>query len=163
MSRLRLSVFLAILALAPWSYATDAYAQVGRPVIVQPRRDLQAGDVFAGVPKSVSRLDPTNSGMYRILGRRDAEITITFTLPATLQSAAGDALPIQFGPNDAGFSWLQDQSMSVGFDPQVPYTVRLDSRGRAYIWLGGTVTPSSNQPAGYYESDVVLTASYTGN
>jgi len=163
MSRLRLPVFLAILLLGSWGDATELYAQRGRPVIVQPRRDLEAGDVFAGVPKTVSRLDPINSGLYRILGRRDAEITIIFTLPPDLRSASGDALPIQFGPNDAGFSWLQDQNTSAGFDPQVPYTVRLDSRGRAYVWLGGTVTPSSNQAAGFYQSDVVLTASYTGN
>ncbi len=163
MRRLRFAVSFSVLLLVSWATATELHAQRGRPIIVQPRRDLLAGDVFAGIPKSVSRLDPANSGLYRILGRRNAEVTIVFTLPPNLRSATGDDLPIQFGPTDAGFSWLQDQSTSVPFDPQVPYTVRLDAQGRAYVWLGGTVIPSATQPAGYYESDVVLTASYTGN
>ena len=161
MKRSRVFVLLGVLWLISWGGATQLHAQ--GPVRVQPRRDLSIGFVFAGVPKSISHLDPANSGMYRIRGRRNAEITLTFTLPPTLVSGSGQTLDIQFGSSDAGYSPNQNQPASIPFDPQVPLTIRLGPRGRLFVWLGGTADPGSNQPAGFYQAAVVLTAAYTGN
>lgn len=163
--RCRIPILLGILALLSWSHAPEVRAQVGRgrPVIVRPRRDLSAGDIFAGVPKTVSRLDPANSGLYRIQGRPGAEISLHFTLPSQLTSATGTTLTIEFAPGDAGIADVQNQPASVGFDPHTPLTVRLGTDGRAYVWLGGTVQPTAAQAPGYYEAAVVLTADYTGN
>lgn len=158
-------ILFAILALVSCIHAPELRAQVGRgrPVIVRPKRDLSAGDIFAGVPKTVSRLDPANSGLYRIQGRPGAEISLYFTLPGQLSSATGATLTIEFAPGDAGIADEQNQPASVGFDPHTPLTFRLGRDGRAYIWLGGTVQPTVAQPPGYYEAAVVLTADYTGN
>jgi hypothetical protein len=153
---------MGVLWLCLWCSASDLEAQGGGP-IVQPRRDLGIGIVLAGVPKSISRLDPANSGMYRVQGRRNSEITLTFTLPSQLVSASGQTLPIEFAAGDAGFSQDQDQGTSVPFDPHVPFTVRLSPDGAAWVWLGGTARPDPSQAAGYYEEAVVLTAAYTGN
>jgi hypothetical protein len=161
----RIPILLAILALLSWGNAPAVLAQVGhgRPVIVRPRRDLSAGDIFAGVPKPVSRLDPANSGLYRIQGRPGAEISLYFTLPSELSSSSGATLTIEFAPGDAGIADDQNQLASVAFDPHAPLTVRLGRDGRAFVWLGGTVRPAAAQAPGYYEASVVLTADYTGS
>jgi hypothetical protein len=154
---------LATLLLLSWGSVSELFAQRGRPALVHRRRDLSAGDVFAGVPKSISRLDPANTGLYRIMGRPDAEISLSFTLPSDLLSASGQTMTIDFAADDAGLGYDQNQAASVPFDPQAPLTVRLDADGRIYVWLGGTVRPGAVQAAGYYEATVVLTAAYTGN
>lgn len=127
------------------------------------RRDLTFGSVFAGVPTTVSRLDPGNSGFYRIQGRPGAEVSITFTLPPTLSSPNGTNMTVEFDAGDAGFAQDQNQPASMGFDPNATFTGHLGADGRAYVWIGGTVRPGPNQPAGDYEAGVVLTVSYTGN
>jgi len=163
--RCRTPILLAILVLLAWGLAPAVLAQVGhgRPVIVRPRRDLSAGDIFAGVPKTISRLDPANSGLYRIQGRPGAEISLYFTLPNELSSASGAMLAIEFAVGDAGIADDQTQAASVAFDPHAPLTIRLGRDGRAFVWLGGTVRPTGAQAPGYYEAAVVLTADYTGN
>ena len=163
--RFRTPILLAIFVLATSGYVSEVSAQVGRgrPVIVRPRRDLAAGDIFAGLPKTVSRLDAANSGLYRIQGRPGAEISLQFTLPSELTSASGATLTIEFATGDAGYGDDQNQAAAVGFDPHAPFTARLGTDGRAYVWLGCTVRPVAGQPPGYYEAGVVLTANYTGN
>jgi hypothetical protein len=124
---------------------------------------LTFGDVFAGLPKTISPLDPSNSGLYQIQGRRNQEIMLSFSLPANLVSIQGQTLDVDFEFGDAGFSQDQNQAGSTPFDPNVPFVVRLSPDGRAYVWLGGTSSPNSGQQSGYYEADVVLTVTYTGN
>lgn len=163
MRSIRTSI-LAVLLISASGVTAELLAQGrGRPVIVRPQRDLSFGDVFAGVPKSVVRQDPAASGVYRVQGRPGAEITLTFTLPTTLPSTGGQSIPIEFGPDDAGYADDQNQVTAIGFDPGAPFTARLDADGRGYVWLGGTVQPGANQASGYYEADVVLSVAYTGN
>ena len=151
------------MALAVLSVGLAEPLRAQQPLNVIPRRDLDFGDVFAGVARSVSRLDPGSSGMYEVRGARNAEVTFTFTLPDALLSSGGQTLPIQFGPDDAGFSQTPNQQSSVGFDPRVGFTARLSRRGRAFLWLGGTVLPAPNQAPGVYQAPVTLTVEYTGN
>ena len=158
----RVPAFLGVFLLFCCFGTPELQAQGGRPG-VQPRRDLAFGDVFAGLPKTISPLDPSNSGMYRIQGRRNTEIMLSFSLPINLVSVQGQTLTVDFVFGDAGFSQDQDQAGATPFDPNVPFTVRLNPDGRAYVWLGGTSRPTSGQQASYYEADVVLTATYTGN
>jgi len=157
----RASTFWGVFLLLFFCSASELRAQPAPTV--QPRRDLTFEIVLPGVPKQVSRMDPSNSGMYRVQGRRNTEISLSFSLPPDLLSASGQTLPVDFVAGDAGFSQEADQSASVGFDPNVPFVVRLNPDGRAWVWLGGTARPGAAQAADFYESGVVLTASYTGN
>lgn len=161
MRRWRVLVLLAALALGS---AADPLLILGQaPLSAQPRRDLDFGDVIAGIPTSVSRLDTQRSGMYELRGQRNAEVSLTFTLPAALTGVAGAILPIEFGPDDAGFGQFPAQGTSTGFDPRVSFTGTLSAAGRAYVWLGGTVRPAPSQASGPYQSPVTLTVAYTGN
>jgi hypothetical protein len=134
-----------------------------QPLSVEPRRDLVFGDVIAGVPASVSRLDGQRSGMLEVRGERNAEVVFTFTLPPALLGVAAALLPIEFGADDGGFATVPSAASSVGFDPRAPITRRLSGSGRAYLWLGGTVRPAPTQASGPYEAPVTLTVAYTGN
>ena len=163
MSGQRIAAPLALLVLLAWGRPTDLRAQGARPVLVQGQRDLAFGVVFADVAKTISRLDPANSGAYQIRGSRNAEVTFTFTLPTALQSAGGQTMLTEFGADDAAFSRNPSPAGAVGFDPQRPFVARLDGNGRGYIWLGGTLRPTSGQAPGQYQGAVVLTVAYTGN
>lgn len=160
MRRREVPVFLA----AALTLILDAGVLVAQqPLSVTPRRDLQFGDVIAGFPASVSRLDNANSGWYEVVGQRNAEVAFTFTLPANLVGIAGALLPIAFGADDGGFSNLPAPGTQVGFDPRVALNRSLGVTGRAYLWLGGTVQPATNQASGGYQAPVTLTVAYTGN
>lgn len=153
-----------VLLAAALSLVLDAGVLAAQqPLSVQPRRDLSFGDVIAGFPTSVSRLDNASSGWYEVRGERNAEVELTFTLPSNLVGIAGATLPIEFGPDDGGFATVPARSSQVGFDPRVPLTRPLSGSGRAYLWLGGTVRPAGNQASGFYQAAVTLTVAYTGN
>lgn len=160
--RRRFPIYLAALFwLATAGAPFDLRAQ--QPLSVQPQRNLDFGDVIAGIPTSVSRLDNQRSGMYEVRGQRNAEVALTFTLPPDLVGVGGATMPVEFGADDAGFSRVPAQGNSVGFDPRVSFSSRLSASGRGYVWLGGTVRPARNQASGAYRAPVTLTVGYTGN
>jgi hypothetical protein len=133
----------------------------GRPLTVQARRDLDFGTIIPGVPTTVSRLDPT-AGHFIVRGRRDVELLLELALPIALTATTG-AVPLSFGPADAGHGPLADLGASQPFDPRVPLAVILPGNGTYYLWLGGTVQPLAQQVPGTYSAQIMLTASYTGN
>jgi hypothetical protein len=152
-----------ILLAALFSLILPSVLGAQQPISVQPRRDLSFGDVIAGFPTTVSRLDNANSGWYEIRGERQAEVVLTFALPSDLVGILGATLPIEFGANDGGVASVPAPGSQVGFDPRVPLTRELSASGRAFVWLGGTVRPATNQASGLYQAPVTLTVAYTGN
>jgi hypothetical protein len=135
----------------------------GRPLNPIGRQNLNFGALLPGVRTTVSRLDPANTGQFEVRGRRLAEIEIILTLPAALVSVSGRTLPLEFGPADGGISNTNVIGASTAFDPRNPVVWRLPNNGRAYVFLGGSALPASNQPGGSYAATVVLTVGYTGN
>jgi len=133
----------------------------GRRLNVSGRRDLDFGTVIAGVPTTISRLDPA-AGQFRIRGARNAEVLFELTLPTALSGATG-SVPLAFGPADGGHGPIPSAMASLPFDPRAPLTVVLRGNGTYYVWLGGTVQPLVQQVPGTYSAAIVLTASYTGN
>ncbi|MBI4513032.1 MAG: DUF4402 domain-containing protein [Gemmatimonadetes bacterium] len=154
---------VAFALLVVWAAAAPPAAQAQRPLQVRPLRDLLFGDVFPGVSKGVSRLDPTNSGHLEVRGEGGREVVFTFTLPAALVAGGGQTLAVSFGTDDGGFAETNVQASSVGFDPRVPYTNRFAANNRAFVWLGGIVLPAGAQTPGPYSATVTLTVAYTGN
>jgi hypothetical protein len=129
----------------------------------QGRQPLDFGDVVAGIELSVSRLDGRRAGSWKLFGREDQEVLLTFNLPAALAGPRGAALPIRFGREDGGFTTEHRPDQARGFDPQVPYLGRLGRGGHAYVFLGGTVSPPLGQRAGTYQGTVTLTVAFTAN
>lgn len=138
----------------------EARAQVLTPLTVTPYQDLDFQNVIPGLNKTVAPGDVT-SGRFDLVGSGTLEVQLDFgTLPTSLVSG-GDNLPISFGPSSAGWG----HSLIPGpitFDPAVSHDTDLES-GALTVWIGGTVSPAANQPAGLYTGNIMLTVSYTGN
>jgi hypothetical protein len=120
-------------------------------------------NIFPGIDKQVTRTN-TNAAQFDISGEAGKEIVANFTLPSDLTDGANN-LPIVFNALDAAHAGIStDQSSATSFDPNSPLTTTLDATsGELYVWLGGTVTPDKNQPAGTYSADITLDIAYTGN
>jgi spore coat protein U-like protein len=153
-------LFLPVAASAQANATIEARARVLTPLTVTANQDLDFQTVIPGLSKTVAPGD-VQSGIFDLTGSGTLEVQLDFgTLPTTLVSGS-DNLPISFGSSSAGYS----TSLSPGvltFDPAVNYDADLES-GAMTVYIGGTVTPASNQPAGLYTNDITLTVSYTGN
>ena len=69
---------LAILVVLP---TADVSVGKAAPLTVQSKRDLRFGDVLPGVPLTLAYTDG-NAGNWRLKGNKNAEIQVTFVLPA---------------------------------------------------------------------------------
>ena len=153
-------LFLPIAASAQANATIEARAQVLTPLTVTASQDLDFQTVIPGLSKTVAPSD-VDAGIFALTGSGTLEVQLDFgTLPTNLVSGS-DNLPISFGSSSAGYSTFVTPGI-LTFDPAVNYDADLNT-GEMTVYIGGTVTPASNQPAGLYTSDITLTVSYTGN
>lgn len=158
----RVSVTVAAL----FSLATAAQAQsaninatavVYQAMTVTGARALDFGNVFPGVAKSIAVAAAT-SGRFDLTGQASANVNLTFTLPTDLTSGANN-LPI--GTWTGCHAATNNTTGCTTFTPSGSATASAFSgTGALFVWVGGTVTPAANQPAGTYNGTVTLTAAY---
>lgn len=136
----------------------QATAQVQQPINVSGARDLAFGNVFPGVNKSIPVTDP-NSGRFDVTGQASANVQLTFSLPATLSDGT-NSMPIA---TYAGH-WNQTNSPvgGTGFTPSAaPTNAQLHAvTGEIYVFVGASVSPATNQPAGLYTGSLSMTVVY---
>jgi len=159
------------------SYAQDvangmAVANVLTALAVTAVQDLNFGDVFQGVGKTVPNNDALNSGIFVITGEGSAGISVYIQLPPYLATATGDdRMDIAFEATDCSIDSTGNSDPSTFGDgwPNVdPYNlpgnlvVGSAVPSQTAIFLGGEVTPSVDQVSGPYSGDIVVTVSYTG-
>jgi hypothetical protein len=157
------SVFLAVMIGTALPHATAAqdfgkHHPHPRPFMAIAHRDLTFGQVLPGIPERVRPTDARHAGLFEIQGSRDGTVRIEFLLPDALVAAFGAELPIAFGHGD-GFADHSHGSPRRGlrFDPRTPIVTSLGRNGRLLVRLGGTVSPSRDQPGGPYEAAVSIT------
>lgn len=131
--------------------------------------NLQFGTVVPGTPTTVDPKTSANAAFFVIQGARNAEVSITMTLPATLSTGTGGwTMPISFSAT-AGCYRRQNatQANCTYFDPNAPLVVRINNQNppnnHINLWMGGTVSPSPTQNGGVYRGTITLTVVYTGN
>ena len=151
---------LPLLLLALGSRVAPLAAQ-GRPLTVSRVRDLTFGTVLPGVPRVISRTDPTNSGQLDLVGTKNNQVLLTFVLPLVMTGPASATMPLSFGGSDAGYSDTQAIGSQVAFDPKQPFLVTLNKNGRGSIFIGGTAQPGTSQRAGPYTGTLALTVAYS--
>jgi len=141
------------------SASFQATATVVTPITVVGTAPLAFGNVFQGVQKTVAATDAT-SGRFSLNGFLNAQVALTFTLPATLASGA-NTMPINAydvrvnGTNSTtGASTLTVVSGTAVNSNFVS--------GALFVFVGGRVQPTAAQPAGAYTGSIVLAAAYTG-
>ncbi|SYZ72897.1 exported hypothetical protein [Candidatus Zixiibacteriota bacterium] len=127
--------------------------------------DLNFGDIFPGVPKTISKATPGFAAEFYVSGTPGAEVTIDFALP-TYMSSGFNNMQLVFTKTDCAMdsSASPDQTNPHynNLDPWHTITYRLGSGGLT-IWLGGMAIPKLRQNQGSYAATIVLTVAYTGN
>lgn len=157
------AAFLVIpMALSAQSATITATAEVIPPLTVTGSRDLDFGEVIPGFPRTVAP-DGANSGQWQIGGTGIYEVSLDFTLPATLTDLASNTMTITFGATDAGFGPDNTGVGITNFDPAGGTQLANLTGGALWVYLGGTVTPGAAQAAGNYDALVDLSVAYTGN
>ncbi len=139
----------------------DGYAQLNATAT----NDLDFGNIFPGIPNTVSKHTPGKAAEFTVTGTAGDEITIDLTLP-TYMSNGGWNMQLVFREDDCAMdsSSTPDQTNpgNDDLDPWHTITYRLGSSGLT-IWLGGEVIPSLHQKEGGYTATIVLTVAETGN
>jgi len=158
------------MALALTTLAGQAQAQsasIGARATVQTALTVSAVDSLlfgAAFPNTTRNILPSDaaSGSFSLLGAANAEVNLSFTLPANLTFGA-NTLPVTFGAAAAGYNTANSRAGLTTFDPSVVATTRLNNlSGDLYVYIGGSVSPVA-QPAGDYKGSITLAAAYTGN
>lgn len=135
----------------------NATATVFQALTVTGARDLDFGNVFPGVAKSIVVSDAT-SGRFDLTGQASANVNVSFTLPTNLTSGANN-LPI--GTWTGCTNATNTTAGCTSFTPSASATpTALSGAGALFVWVGGTVSPAANQAAGAYTGTVTLTAAY---
>jgi len=132
---------------------------------VTASHDLAFGDIFPGIPKTISKATPGTAAEFVVTGTPGAEVYIDFTLP-TYMNAMGFNMQMVFSETDCAMdSSAAPNQASPGYDDIDPWHTiiyRLGANGLT-IWLGGKAIPKLRQPEGSYSATIVITVGYTGN
>ena len=149
------------------SYAGNilAKAKVLRAITVTGDRDLDFGSVFQGVDKTLAVADAT-SGHFTLDGHPNANVNITFTLPATLSALSAPANTMTIDTWNGYWNRSSDSPSAGGnaFTPSGANTAaqfgNVAGTGKLWVYIGATVHPGAAQFADDYQGTVTLTASY---
>jgi hypothetical protein len=141
------------------------FAGVASSQTITVNNNLVFGDVFPGIPKTISKSAAGSAAEFQVSGVAGNELSIQFTLP-TYMNRAGYNMQMIFNETDCAMdsSATPDQS-NPGYNNINPWhviTYGLGLNGLT-IWLGGTVVPKLIQMNGAYSAQIVLTVTYTGN
>jgi len=164
---MRKFVALALAVLALVVFTKPVYAQVNNasitatatvqaPINVTAVSNLDFQIVFPGVAKTVLVAGAT-AGRWDVAGAPSTPISLNFTLPNNLVSG-GNLLPIG--------TWTGNHNTTAaptgtGFTPSgTPTAATLSATGALFVYIGATVSPLANQPAGVYTAAVTLTVLY---
>lgn len=123
-------------------------------------RPLSFGTLLPAIPATILPTDPSNSGEFTLTGNKNAQVTITFSLPSTMTGPGGASIPLSFGGSSAGYSRSSSTSSETIFDPRTAQQVQLAHNGTGAVYLGGTASPGSSQRAGSYSASVTLSATF---
>jgi hypothetical protein len=148
---MRLSALAGACALL--AMATPATAQVTATGV----RDLAFGAVIKGIATHVLPGDAVKSGRFQVQSNNGTRVRLQFTLPNSLNGAAGATMPISFGAGDAVLSGNAGNNNPVTFNPNNSQTVQVVPSSPIIVLLGGTVTPAANQAVGAYANTITLT------
>src|SRR5947209_429305 len=138
---------------------------IGPALTVTTLSDLDFGSVPKGVATAVQ---PTaaGAGAWLVQGSKNADVSITFVLPALLtniQALPGSTMPVSFGATAARWNRATNNVASAtAFDPIAGTTGKLGPTANPflYIWIGGTVSPAAAAKPGVYTGTIIVTIAY---
>jgi hypothetical protein len=135
----------------------SALAQVQQPINVTGAVDLDFGNVFPGVNKTIGVAAAT-AGRFDVTGQASTPVLISFVLPANLTSG-GNNLPI--GTWTGHHNTANSPAGGSNFTPSAATTnSTFGAGGTLFVFVGASVTPATNQAAGGYSGTVQMTVTY---
>lgn len=139
-----------------------ASAEVIQAIAVVGERDLDFGTVLGG---AVVTIDPEDAaaGKFEVLAAPGSDVRIQFTqLPTELARVTGvETIPLQLGAT-IGSTDNPTAGTPVVLTGQGQISA-FPASGILFVWIGGTITPATDQPTGSYEATIELTATYVAN
>ncbi len=127
--------------------------------------DLEFGDVFPGVPKSMDK-SQLGAAEFSVTGNAGDEITIEFILPNYMTTSSGHSMRLVFASDDLAMDSIASPSqaspLADDLNPYIIQTYGIGANGLS-IWLGGKAVPALVQQPGDYTADITITVTYTGN
>lgn len=127
--------------------------------------NLEFGDVFPGVPKSIDKAQ-TGAAEFSVSGNAGDEITVEFILPDYMSTSSGHSMRLVFASDDLAMdssaSPNQSAPLNDDLNPYIVQTYGIGANGLS-VWLGGKAVPKLVQQPGNYSADITITITYTGN
>jgi hypothetical protein len=134
-----------------------ATASVQSPITVAGTANLSFGNVFPGKSATVAVTD-AGAGLFTVTGQASTPVTYSFAVPTNLING-GNNLPINTWTGEHNI--VASATGGTNFTPSaVAAGATLSAGGALYVYIGATVVPPSNLPAGTYTNTVTLTVSY---
>ncbi len=129
-------------------------------------KDLQFGNVTAGVPVTINPRTNPNAGEFEIQGTRNAEVAVTLTLPTQLSTGFW-TMPVGFGVTSGCWRRAPGQAGCNFWNPNTVLVARIRNQNppnnHLWVWIGGTASPAAAQNAGVYYGTIQMSVVYTGN
>jgi len=155
-SRTGLRPLLALL-LASWPVRADAQSQ--KSVSITPVQSLSFGLLVPGLQGAVRVTDASRRAVVALAGKGPVDITLV--LPSSLDSPAGDRIPLQFAAGDAAFLNADGSTIST-LDPLQVNRVQLRNDRTILFVLGGTAITATTTRPGQYTARVTLLVNQPG-
>jgi hypothetical protein len=142
----------ATLLSATLGWIHNAEAQVTK------QSDLSFGTILTGRTSTVS-ITSGNAAEWKAHEGLSLSTSLTFTLPNALtRTGGGGSIPISFCSTCAAYHTnVNNPSGGTTFNPATGANITISIASDIYVWLGASVNPPLNQPAGTYSATVVLT------
>ena len=139
------------------SATIQATATVMQPINVVGAVNLAFGNVFPGVAKAIV-VSAAGAGRFDVTGQASAPVLISFVLPTNLTAGANN-LPI--GTWTGHRNTVNNPTTGTNFTPSAATTAAtFSATGQLFVFVGATVTPATNQPAGSYSGSIQMTVTY---
>jgi len=148
---------LFALLLASWPIPVAA--QAPQPVSIIPVQNLSFGLLLPGFQNAVSVADISRRAVVALAG--DGPIDIAVLLPAALETASGDKIPLRFTASDAALLSATGSTLSP-LDPRQVSRVQLGNDRTVLFVLGGTAQTTAMTRPGHYAARVALIINHPG-
>ncbi len=130
-------------------------------IYITKLNDLSFGEVFIGYSADIQDTD-MNAAKFSFFhtNKRKKNLSIRFVLPTTLDNGSSQ-IPITFDKSQASWSSNDQQSGRKNFDPHGKLKIRRVKKNEThFIWLGGSITTTTDLPYGVYTGTIILTVLY---
>ena len=155
-SRTGLRLLFALL-LASWAVRADAQSQ--KSVSITPVQSLSFGLLLPGLREAVRVTDVSRRAVVALAGKGPVDVALV--LPTSLDSPAGERIPLQFSAGDAALLDTSGSTIST-LDPLQVNRVQLRNDGTVLFVLGGTAVTAATTRPGQYTARVALLVNQPG-